>query len=133
MKITAQQYAESLYEAVHGKTQKECADLLSNFVEILAANKDLSKADRILSVFVQTWNGRNKIVDAEVTFSREPGKETLDIVKAYISTAAGAEHVVVKEKIDAGILGGMIARFDGKVLDGSLRNGLDMLRDNLIK
>ena len=42
------------------------------------------------------------------------------------------KEVILTERIDASILGGVIAEVEGRVFDGSVRSRLDALRQELL-
>ncbi len=133
MKITAKQYALSLYEAVDGKSSAQAKVMIAKLVELLAEKNLLAKADKIAGEFVKIWNEKHGIVEAEVVSAKELNKETIKLLKEYILKLSGAKEVLVSEKGDKGILGGVIIKYGDKILDGSLKTTLSDLKDNLVK
>jgi len=70
MKITSQQYAQSLYELTKDKSQKDIDVVVANFVEVITKNNQMKMADGIVKKFQEIHNAENGIVEAEVV-SRE--------------------------------------------------------------
>lgn len=133
MKITAKQYAQSLYESVQGKSQDEIIGVLDGFAKMLATNGDLNKFDKIKDIFVKVWNESEGIVEAGVTVCRELDQAGLESIRNYIKQNTGANTVDIKVKVDPSLLGGAVMRYGDKILDGSLRNGIVRLKEEMAK
>jgi len=84
MKITAKQFALSLYEAVTGKPAAQVKSVIKKFVELLAEKNMLSLADKIVAQFVKIWNEKRGIVETEVVSANNLNKETIKLLKNYI-------------------------------------------------
>ncbi|MFH1661984.1 MAG: ATP synthase F1 subunit delta [Candidatus Falkowbacteria bacterium] len=132
MKITSKQYAQSLYQVVK---EKECdvSDTVKKFIKILVSNNDISKADKIIEDFIKIWNKEEKIIEAEITSSRELDKEIVKSLNHYISELSGAKNIVLNKKINKNILGGVIIKYGDKIIDASLKMKLSELKNNLVK
>ena len=133
MKITTRQFAESLYEAVNGKSDAEAKEIINSFIKILAQRNKLGKADVIVEQFNNIWNAKNSSVEAEVTSSRTLGKDALKDLEKYMKDLTKADNIFLTQKIDKKILGGSIIKFDSMVLDGSLRTRMDDLKNRMMK
>ena len=133
MKITPKQYSESLYQAVQNKKDSEVKDAIGNFVKVLISNNDISKADEIIKQFVGIWNKEQGIVEAEVVSAKELDNKIAKLLNNYIVKLSGAEKVLVRQKVDKNILGGVVIKYGDKVLDGSLREKLNELKAEMIK
>ena len=85
MKISAQQYALSLYESIKGKTDKtEIKNILGNFVALLGKNNNLNKEAEIIRIFENIWDGEKGELKAELTSARELNKESRETVINYL-------------------------------------------------
>jgi len=133
MKVTSKQYAESLYEAVKGKNDSQVKDAVKNFLEILIANNDISKADKIVKEFKKLWNKEEGIVEAEVVSARELGSDIIKLLNGYIVKLSKAKKVILNNKIDKDVLGGVVIKYEDKILDGSLRTKLGELKNEMVK
>lgn len=131
MKISVQQYAQSLYEIVKGESEIKVKELLHNFVALLGRNRDLNLEPAIIESFTDIWNKENGEVIAELTSARELGKEARATVVDYLTKKSGAKQVILEETVDQKILGGFILKYNNKIIDGSLRNSLSELKNNL--
>lgn len=128
MKISAKQYALSLYESVQGKTEKpELKKVLKNFVALLGKNNNLNKEEEILEIFENIWNSENGELKAELVSARELSKSSRETVINYLKEKSGAKKIVLDEKTDKEILGGFILKYNNRIIDGSLRSSLGEL------
>ena len=131
MKITAQQYAKSLYEATKEKSQNEIDNAVKNFTKILIKNSHLKLEANIIKKFKEIYNAENKIAEAEV-ISREVLSNTLlNNVSKYVSTKYQAKEVVLNNRIDKNIQGGIIIKVGDEVMDGSVERQLRELKECL--
>jgi len=131
MKISARQYAQSLYELVAGESEVKVTKLLHNFVALLGHNRDLNLAPAIAESFIGIWDKENGEVMAELTSARELSTEAKKIVIDYLTKKSGAKQVTLEEKVDKKILGGFILKYNNKIVDGSLRSSLAELKGQL--
>ncbi|MBU0722002.1 ATP synthase F1 subunit delta [Patescibacteria group bacterium] len=133
MKITVKQFALSLYEAIDGKTSSQAKVVIEKFVELLAEKNQLAKANKIIEEFIKLWNNKHGIVQAEVASANELNEETVKLLKNYIAKLYNAKQVIISEKIDKKLLGGVIIKYEDKVVDGSLKARLVELKNKMIK
>ena len=133
MKIKVKQLALSLYESIDGKTSGQAKVVIEKFVELLAEKNMLNKADKISAEFIKIWNEKYGIVEASATSANGLDKASIKLLENYIAELSGAKEVVLNEKIDKNILGGVIIRYGDRVVDGSLKTQLVDLKDKLIK
>lgn len=133
MKITAKQFALSLSESVDGKSAVGAKQVIKKFVELLAGKNQLAKAEKIIVEFIKIWQAKHGIVEALATSANGLDKANLKLLKKYIADLSGAKEVLITEKVDKSILGGVIIRYGDKVLDGSLKAMLVDLKEKLIK
>ena len=133
MKITAKQYAESLYEAVQDKNNSQIKNSINTFFNILIQNNDLAKAEAIVKEFEKIWNIEQGIIEAKVVSAKELDNKIIKLLNNYITKLSGAEKVILNQKINKDILGGVVIKFEDKILDGSLRARLSELKSEMIK
>jgi F-type H+-transporting ATPase subunit delta len=133
MKISVQQYAQSLFVLVCDKSEKEVRIILPSFVKLLGRNQDLNKEAAIIEIFQEIWNKENGELLATLSSARELGKETKEMVVDYLKEKTAAQKINLKENIDEGLLGGFVLRYGSQILDGSLKTGLLNLKARLEK
>ncbi len=140
MKITQKQYGEALFQSVinmpagkAGKKDSHIKCVSDNFVKLLAANNDMAKADKIIDQFIKIWNKEEGIVEAEAVSARELDKKIVKLLNDHIVQLSGAGKVLLKQKVDKNVLGGVVIKYGDKILDGSLKMKLNELRSKMIK
>lgn len=133
MKVLPKQFALSLYESVEGKSAAQVKAVIGKFVELIAKKNMLSKSEKIAGQFIKIWNEKHGIVEAEVLSAKSLNKETVKLLKGYIIKLSGAKEVIVGEKVDKILLGGVVIKYGDKIIDGSLKAALAELKEKLIK
>lgn len=133
MKITATQYAKSLYELTDGKSEREVDGVVAGLLKVLIKNRHLKIAKKVMAKFTEISNQEQGIVEAEV-ISREKLSGALSKqVSNYVSNKYSAKEVIIKNKIDLNIKGGIVIKVGDEVLDGSVARQLQELRSSLEK
>ncbi|MBU0637025.1 MAG: ATP synthase F1 subunit delta [Patescibacteria group bacterium] len=133
MKITTKQCALNLYKTIDNKSLKEIKINIKNFVKFLIKKNQLTKIDQIIEQFIKIWDFEKKIVETEIISTKELDIKTEKSLKKYIKDLTQAKEIIIKQKIDQSLLGGVIIKYRDKILDGSLRNSLRELKENMIK
>jgi len=133
MKITTKQLALSLYEFLDGKSPSQAKHVIKKFVELLAEKNQLAGAEKIIAEFIKIWHAKHGIIEVLATSASGLAKAELKLLKNYIVDLSGAKEVLLSEKNDKNILGGVIIRYGDKILDGSIRTSLSELKNQLIK
>jgi len=133
MKITAKQFALSLYDAADGKTPVQVKAVIEKFVLLLAKKSQLAKAEKIIAEFLKIWNEKHGITEAKVLSAKKLSRETVKQLKDYIKKLSKANEVTMEEGVDENILGGVIIRYGDRILDGSLKTSLAELKNKMVK
>jgi F-type H+-transporting ATPase subunit delta len=133
MKITANQYAKTLFEITADKTKQEIDAVVANFLKVLIKNRKIKLATKIIEKFSEIFNKENGIVEAEVTTKSDMGQATSDKIKKFIKEKYKTEKVEINNVIDEKIQGGIIIRVGDEVMDASISNQLKNLKIQLAK
>ncbi len=133
MKITANQYARALFELVDNRTQQEIDNLVLNMVRIAGKNRQTKLFPKIIEKFNLIWNNKYKISEVEITSREKLDSETENKIGEYIKRKYKTEKVVINNKIDANIIGGIIIKVGDEVLNQSIAEQLKKLSRNLTK
>jgi F-type H+-transporting ATPase subunit delta len=124
MKITAKQYAISLFEAINLAEGSKIRDIVKNFSRVLVENNQISQLGKIIGQFERIWDKKNNIVKAEITSALKLTPGTEKAVKFYLKKAAEGGEIELSQKIDKSILGGIVIKYGDKIMDASLRGRL---------
>lgn len=133
MKITAKQYALSLFESIDGKKEKDAGGIIKIFFQLLVRNNQTILLNEILKQFINVWNKEKGIVEAEVISAKDLDKNTIKLLSNHIADLTKAKEVVMKQKVDKDVLGGVVIRYEDQVLDGSLKTRIKDLEEQMIK
>jgi F-type H+-transporting ATPase subunit delta len=131
MKITPKKYAIALYDIVKDKKKDQIKLVLVEFVKLLNENNDLTKAKKIIFEFNQIWNKEAGIIETEIISASELNKTILQDLNDYIIKLTKAKKIEVKEVIDKNLLGGVVLKYEDKIVDGSVRAKLSSLRKTI--
>lgn len=129
-KITPRQYAVSLYGALTGVEPDHVAPVIAGFVRLLANRKDISKADKIISAFVQHCNAEDNLVEVSVTSAAPLTNQARETIVNRLKRSLNREVILV-ERVDPSLMGGVVIRYGDTVVDGSVRDKLEQLKSAL--
>lgn len=133
MRVTSVQYARALYEATKDKKHQEIDKLILNFVKTLAGSNQLRLENNIIEKFSEIYNQENNIIEAEVTSCEKLSSQLADKLVHFIKKKYSAEEVVIHNKIDASIGGGIIIRIGDEIIDASVKRQITELKTILVK
>ena len=106
--------------------------LALNLVYLLAARGSLHSIGDIADEYQQLLDNYHGTAVAEVTTAAALDAEDERRLAERLSTIVG-KKVTLKTEIKPGLLGGVIAKIGGKLLDGSTRSQLAALRKELVR
>jgi F-type H+-transporting ATPase subunit delta len=133
MRTKPKQYALALYEALKNRTKTEQKKLISNFVRVLHEDNQLNKAGQIIEEFINIYNKEAGIVDVELNCATELDKNDERAVAERVKKLTNAAKVNINQAVNKELLGGIIVRFEDKILDGCLQSRLKDLKNTLSK
>lgn len=129
-KISAKKYARVLYEATKDLDKEAASKALHNFVKVLARNRHLKLANKILEEFNIYSNQQQDIVEAEVTVARALSASAKAELTKKLKQQQSVKLVVLKEIVDKNLIGGMVIKINDTVLNASIRNQLILLKQS---
>ena len=133
MKITATQYANTLYDLTADKSKQEVNNVIANFAKILRKNNQLKRSDKIIAKFNDIYNKENGIIEAEVISAHKLESAQIKKLESYIKEKYSAKEVVIQNKIDEDIKGGIVVKVGDEILDASIAGKLAGLKNVLMK
>lgn len=101
-----------------------------NFIFLLVDHRRTEMLREIQQVFHQALNSRLGIADAEVTSARELSREERQELTSALERRTG-KKIDAHFHQDASLLGGAVVRVGSVVYDGSVREQLTRLREQL--
>ncbi len=133
MKITATQYAKSLYEVTREKTQSEIDGFVANFFKVLKKNNQLKLAGKIMEKFSAIHDAKNGIVEATVTSASKLDEKSLKEVEKFVAKKYEAKKVILKNVVKKEIKGGIILQVGDEMMDASVIRKISDLKAVLIR
>jgi ATP synthase F1 delta subunit len=128
MRVSARQYAQTLFDLTDGKSKSDIEKSVADFARHMNKERKLKLAGKVIEQFGKIYNDKNNIIEAEVVTAEKISTEMEKKVKSYIQKKYGAKEAVVKNIIDPNIKGGMIVRVGDEVMDGSVSGRLSELK-----
>lgn len=98
---------------------------------LMADNDRLALLGPVAARFGERVNLASKILPAEVTTAVPLAGESRAALAAALGRATGSA-VTITERVDPGILGGVVARVGSLVFDGSVTHQLEKMRQKLL-
>ena len=130
--MKAREYAEAIYEASKGKSDKELDGILSNAYALLKKKGHTPILPIILSELEKIEKKRGDVNELVVTVARESDREKQsDLIEKDISVL-NAENLKQRTVVDDTIIGGYELRAGGLRLDNSYKRVLLDMYSKLI-
>ena len=116
---------------VLAKIFKDSSSLTKQFLaKVVEARREKFLAE-IANQFITIYNNEKGIARAMVTTAIPLDEANLKLVKEYISKKINKPTVQLTVKTDPGIIGGLVINYEDKLLDMSIKNELNKLKQQL--
>ena len=106
--------------------------LLMNFLQVVVDKRRQRLLEQIAREYRLLLDEKLGRLNVEVTLAHQPDAAALREIAAELTRVLAAE-VVPHVRVDADILGGIVVRYQDRVIDGSLRRRLSALRSRLLQ
>lgn len=105
---------------------------LLNFLKILCERGALNEYEGCLAAFKTLYNQAHGIVEATVTTAVALDDEQRARMAEKLSQMTG-KTVVLNEKVDAGLIGGVLVEMNGQRYDNTLKNRLKSIHSAMVQ
>ncbi len=102
----------------------------ANFLRTLLKNQRLAELPQVNANLAQTLDLRAGVVSAEITSARPVADETKALLAEKLGLLTGKKARLTFDT-DESLLGGIVTRIGSTIYDGSVRNQLQRLREEL--
>jgi len=102
------------------------ADVTRRFLGVLGSNRRLFALPGIVNAFRAILAGRRGEATAEVTAAKPLTEAQRSAIDAALTRATGTKVALI-ERVDPGLLGGLVVRIGSRMVDSSLRTKLQRL------
>ena len=99
-----------------------------SFIQLLCARKRIRSLDDCITEYRRIYQAAVAMSTAEVVSAVPLTEQEKEKLSQALSARIG-RTVTLTCTVDEGLLGGMVVRVDGKVIDGSLRSRLHAVKD----
>lgn len=107
-------------------------EVITNFMRLLNEKGRMEYLDRIVAAYQEMADEASKRVRADVTSPESLTDKQSSKVKDALAKMSGKEVIMEVQK-DPGLIGGMVVRIGGLLLDGSLKTQLQRIKDEMYK
>ena len=107
--------------------------VVKNLANVLLDNERIKHIGDIALSFERMADKKAGRVRATITTARAIDGSAQDRLKRELMRLTGARAVVMTTEVDPSILGGVVARVGGVVFDGSVRHGLESMREAVLE
>jgi F-type H+-transporting ATPase subunit delta len=118
---------DALHRAVEG-----AEPVFMNFLEALLERHRMPVIFRIRSRFERFWDEEHRLLPVEVTSAVELDKQTVNSIGESIGKQLD-RTIELSSSVDPEIIGGIVLRVGNFVLDASIRNRLEKLRQQVAR
>lgn len=104
---------------------------VARLVELLVERRRVGLLPRVAEAYRQLLYAERGIVEAEVASAAPLTEAERDALRERLERLAGRQ-VELRERVDPGLLGGLVVRIGDRLYDASVRGRLERLRTQLI-
>ncbi len=125
--VGAAQKRRVLDQAFSGKIN----DLLLNTLRVMNHNARLAALPAVAAAYRKLLDAQLGTVNVAMTVASELDRAMLEAVRQRVSEAL-KKNAVVTQKVDESIIGGLVLQVEDKLIDGSVRKQLELMRKKLL-
>lgn len=119
-------------EKLISKCLPEISRLALNFCYLLVAKERLGILEQIVSEYEHMADGYEGLEHAKVITALPLDEKDQESMSERLATLSG-KKIVLETEVDPSIIGGFVARIGDKLIDGSTRSKLEVLKRKLIQ
>ncbi len=114
--------------AVHDALNGRVPEYVDNFIELLTERGYIDRFSECVDEFKLLYYAENGIAEAEVVSAVPLTDGEVNALRTKLKKITG-KRIELLFEIDPSVIGGLIVRVDGCVIDASVRKDLDNLRE----
>ncbi|KRL96511.1 H(+)-transporting ATPase F(1) delta subunit [Limosilactobacillus equigenerosi DSM 18793 = JCM 14505] len=111
---------------------KDASELVNNLVHMVFDYGRMANFVAIVDEFERRYDAKRKLVHAEVVTAVQLDETRRNQLKASLAKRLDANEVVLKEQVDASIIGGVIVKTTNQTMDGSIATQIEQIRRMLL-
>ncbi|MBU96652.1 MAG: ATP synthase F1 subunit delta [Dehalococcoidia bacterium] len=129
--LDAPQVSDSVKLDGIGKLLSDIEVMVRNTVNLMTVNRDFTKFPVMHRIFGEMADAHRGVARAEVTTAVPLDDTRRSQLAAGLAKLVGRDEVLITENVDPEIIGGVVAKVGDRLIDGSTRTQLRVMRDSL--
>ncbi len=102
-----------------------------NLAKLLVVKRRVPLGPRVAELFARLADEQEGVIEAEVATAAELTPELRERIERALVQGLGGRSVRLSHRVDPSLLGGIVIRVGDKLVDGSVRTRLRLLRQHL--
>lgn len=131
--LTNKDIAGAIYLSTKNKNGKELSETLQNVTKFLARWRLLSKSEEILGLLNKIINKEGEIINVKVSSVDKLNHKTKEDLIHFSKKRYGAKDVILEERLDSRLLGGLRMEINDEVMDLTVKNKIKQLQEYLAR
>lgn len=128
MRITPRQYAEGLYEAVKRANPADRSDVIDRFLTLLARHRRRRDTMLVLRHVERIVEQETNVKCIDIVSAKPLSDASMVSLKSVGKNVFGGGEVLLRQKMNATLLGGALLRTENETFDASIGGRLDQLK-----
>ena len=126
MKLTAKNYAKILYLSTIDLPKEKLENVIKNFIKLLIKNNSLNLIEEIINEFKRYFEKEKGIVRLKIISAFSLDHQIVE--KALTFLDIKKELANIELQVDKNLIGGLVLKFDDKILDISVRSQANKIK-----
>jgi F-type H+-transporting ATPase subunit delta len=131
-KVSTKNIALAIKDMTKGKSGSELDRVLVDIVNFLVNKRLMSKSGEILKKLEEMLDKDDGVVRAKITYKEKPEKKLTNQLEELLKKRYKAKDMIIEEKEDRGILGGVKVEVGDEIIDLTFKNKIKQLQNYLI-
>ncbi|MGX5377231.1 F0F1 ATP synthase subunit delta [Ligilactobacillus sp. LYQ135] len=131
--MTSPQIDEKVKKDTLNEITKNASSLVANLLNMLFDYHRISNLEAIIDEFNRQYDAKRKIVRATVRTAIALDEQQKDRLAKTFAKLEDANQVILDEKVDPSIIGGVILQSQNHIYDGSIRSKIEQVKRLLLK
>lgn len=120
-------------QALVDQVKEGASKYVANLLQMAFDYRRMSDMVAIVDEFERRYDEKHKRVHAEVVTAVQLDETRRNQLRDNLAARLGAQEIVLNEKVDPTILGGMVVKTANQTLDGSIKTKIEQIRRLIVK
>lgn len=120
-------------QALVDQVKEGASKYVANLLQMVFDYRRMSDMVAIVDEFERRYDEKHKRVHAEVVTAVQLDETRRNQLRDNLAARLGAQEIVLNEKVDPTILGGVVVKTANQTLDGSIKTKIEQIRRLIVK